>query len=98
MNDAARMGIFDSPRNLPYQRDARMERGFGAVAMRVNALAVDEFEREPWPSICLNASVENIRDIRVLQACENVSLHQYAIMPAARIAYEIRELKRHTSL
>ena len=98
MNDAARMGIFDGPRNLPYQRDARIERGFGACAMRINALAVDDFKREPRSSVCLNASIENIRDIRVLQACENVSLHQDAVVPAARIAYEIRELERNTAL
>ncbi len=92
------MCVFECADHQYQQAHARI--GFERMlrAILVDAGAVNEFQREPWPAVVFNAGIVNCCDVGMLQPRENVTLAGYALMPAACAANEIRQLQRDVAL
>ncbi len=68
------------------------------AAVLVRGDAVDVFEREIGTPVFVDAGVVEPRDVRVLEAGENLALARDALLDAAIHQAQVRQLERHLAL
>src|SRR5450755_4309379 len=81
MNNKLAVRMRDCGENVDEQTHARLDIELMPLAIRVNRLAFDVFEDQVGLSRLQNPRIEEARDIRVIEAAEDIALELEAMFP-----------------